>query len=117
MATKKTTVKATVKATDIATDIATVAPKDVAPEAVPEVAAKPIKATRTYVGVEDFIRAYKAGEKWEDVARMLGQSVVTIKQRVYAYKKKGINIEAKPGKGRGTAKLDVEKINKMLAAE
>ena len=109
-ATKKTTVKATVNAT--------VAPKDATPEvAAPEVATKPIKATRTYVGVEDFIRAYKAGEKWEDVARMLGQSVVTIKQRVYAYKKKGINIEAKPGKGRGTAKLDVEKINKMLAAE
>lgn len=98
---KTTVVKATVEA-----------PKDVAPKD-----ADAPKKTRMYVSAEDFIRAYKAGETYEDVAQMLGQSVTTVQQRVYNYKKKGINIEAKPGKGRGAAKLDVEKINKMLAAE
>jgi len=74
------------------------------------------KQTRTYVSATDFVRAYKVGETWEDVARLLGQTVTTVQQRAYNFRKKGVNIVNKPAlPGRGAKKLDIAALNAILA--
>ena len=69
---------------------------------------------RVRIKMEDFLRAYKTGNTYEEVAQVLGVKVTTVQQRVYSYKHKGINITPKFVGGQGR-KLDIDLANSILA--
>ena len=70
---------------------------------------------RIKIPMEEFLNAFKTGETNEEIAKVLGVKVTTVIQRVYAYKKRGVNIVPKTSGTRGAKPFDVEKANKILA--
>ena len=80
-----------------------------------EVAKKTTRQTRVRIPMDVFLNAYKAGETYEDIAKILGVKVTTVQQRVYSYKKKGVNIIPKSNGVRGAKPLDIERANAILA--
>ena len=73
------------------------------------------KTIRVRIPMDVFLNAYKAGETYEDIAKVLGVKVTTVQQRVYSYKKKGVNIIPKSNGTRGAKPLDIERANAILA--
>jgi len=69
---------------------------------------------REHVGMEEFIRAWEAGENVAEVSAATGIKPQSCQVRAAAYRKRGIALKHMPRGGR--RKLDVEAANTLLAS-
>ena len=63
------------------------------------------------VDAEEYVRAFKASDTYEEVATTLNLTLKSVKQRYHTYRKRGVRLLPKASKKKG---IDIEILNRIL---